>query len=261
MKSSAPLIIGIGVGLLAVGGVALAMAGGKGKGGGGGGGVVVPNPDVSWGKTPSEFRQLFTKAEQVAAVPGLAGVLAALASQTSGFNAAKHDSGQAAVNRAQSQYLDFKGQRPALSNAGAAQATAWGSGGLFNFSGPEYLWSGWQDLASKAPLLNGSPASMLDPRNSTFAAVARAREALALMNATDGTPELAVGIIDPTLLTNRSDPRFAALRQAFITAAQKANIKFPTKVVAGTYPGSLPAFQALLGMTLPKPRPGGIVLG
>lgn len=271
MKSSPNLIIlGVGAVLVIGGGIALATMSSKGKGGSagggggasGGGGAQIPGElTENWGTTPANLRPLFLLAEKAAGVPGSARLFAVLAKLQSGFNTDRHDQSQTAKQASQGQYLALRSKRPSLMPDAASSASNFGRGGLFSFLGPEFLWSGYQEMGPQAPLLSASMNTIYDQRYSLFAAAMRMQEVLAQLTASDGPVEAGVGMYNPELLTSRDTQLYKNFRQAFVDASRDLGInltKIP-KPASVNYPGAATALNMLNGAK--KPSSGGIVLG
>lgn len=222
--------------------------------------VPVPAPLSAWGKVPLEWRQHFLALETIAGVPGSAKLLAILGWSGSRYDQFKHDQSQAARDLSTAAYDGQKPARPLLKYGD--EARVWGTGGLFDMTAPDVLWSGSRELGSKAPMLTFVPQIAGTINAANFAAAVRLRDIQQLMLPTDGLLEYAAAMMSPYLFAkDRNSAEVTALKQKFQQAAAELGIDLallPQRYEAsGVWMGVMAAYTASVKLGYPvKPDLG-----
>ncbi|MFY0539988.1 hypothetical protein [Nannocystis pusilla] len=105
------------------------------------------------------------------------------------------------------------------------EAAAFGSGGLFGLLAPYYLWSGWNSLKEKAPLLDAEPQTVFFERCATFAGIEYMRRLLTGYDIRDHA-DVKVGWASVSLLSdkNRGGEDYMAVRTRFAEDVQESGI-------------------------------------
>lgn len=216
----------------------------------------------NWGKTPMDLRSLFLLMEEVSGIVGAGRIFSIIAYRESRYVATAHNGDgqeeQAERNRSWEAYQNNKDRNPPL--AAAEAAASFGSGGLFGALTPYFLWSGIQELGTKAPLLSADPRIMFLPRVAAFAACVYLQRLLAHYEIKDHA-DIKVGWGSISLLKEpgRGGETYQAIRTMFLADAATVGIDLndastiPQKLSVSAWPGVAKVWEALVG-TMPQPR-------
>ena len=220
---------------------------------------------TNWGNTPTDLRPLLLLVEEATGISGAARLLAIIGYRESRFRPTAHngDDGEttAETNASWRAYHNNKDRNPPLMYGEAA--AAFGSGGLFGHLAPYFLWTGVQELGSKAPLLNSDPRIMFLPRVSAFAAAVYLQRLLANYDIRDHA-DIKVGWGSISLLSaeGRKDSDYARIRERFFEDAKTLGIDLadvatiPAKLRADKWPGVAKVFEKIV---VKLPTPGKVI--
>lgn len=216
----------------------------------------------NWGRTPLDLRPLSLLAEEASGIVGAARILMVIASRESRFVPTAHNgdaaSEQSERNASWRAYQQNKDRNPALAFGEAA--AIFGSGGLFGALAPYFLWTGVQELGTKAPLLGADPRMMFVPRVATFAAIVYLARLLKNYDVQD-LPDIKVGWGSVSLLKGegRGSETYQSIRTNFVADANTLGIDLadaatiPPRLSADAWPGVAKVFERIVGK-LPTSR-------
>ena len=217
----------------------------------------------NWGSTPVDLRPLFLYMEEQSGIPGAGRIFSVIAYGESRWVTTAHngngDDERDEVERAASRraYDRYKPSRQPLRFG--EQAADFGSGGLFGALAPFFLWTGVNEVKSRAPLLTADPRTMFLPRVAGFAACVYLMRLLRYYQI-DDVFDIKVGWASPSLLVGekRSSATTKAVRSKFSTHATTVGIDLwdsatvPAVLTVEAFPGVLELFEAMVG-ELPTP--------
>lgn len=216
---------------------------------------------TNWGKTPTEMRPLFLLAEQSSGIRGAGRILALIAKRESGFVMTAHNDSEGEVKASYNAYSSNKDKRPELKYGLAA--AGFGSGGLFGLLAPYFLWTGYNEVKGKAPLLAAEPQVMFFPRLAVFAGLVYMQRILANYDVRD-IPEIKAGWATPAYLSDppkgsRGSKGYNETRQRFANdiAALGIDINALPPIeqlrqdAKKAWAGVLPVFAKVVGPTIP----------
>ncbi len=216
----------------------------------------------NWGRTPLDLRPLLLAAEQASQISGAARILAIIGYRESRFEPTAHNGNAPGEQRerdaSSTAYTQNKARNPSL--AFGEVAASFGSGGLFGALAPYFLWTGVQELGTKAPLLGADPRIMFLPRVATFAACVYLARLLKNYDIQD-LPDIKVGWGSVSLLkgAGRTSETYRSIRNNFVADAAALGIDLadaatiPPRLSAERWPGVATVFERLVGK-LPTPR-------
>lgn len=216
----------------------------------------------NWGRTPLDLRPLLLAAEEASQVSGAARLLAIIGYRESRFDPNAHNGNaldeQRERDASTTAYTQNKARNPSLAFGEAA--ASFGSGGLFGALAPYFLWTGVQELGTKAPLLGADPRIMFLPRVATFAACVYLARLLKNYDVQD-LPDIKVGWGSVSLLKGegRTSETYRSIRNNFVADAAALGIDLadaatiPPRLSAERWPGVVAVFERLVGK-LPTPR-------
>jgi|JI6StandDraft_1071083.scaffolds.fasta_scaffold00344_9 hypothetical protein len=216
----------------------------------------------NWGRTPLDLRPLLLAAEEASQISGAARLLAIVGYRESRFDPNAHNGNAADEQRerdaSSTAYTQNKARNPPLAFGEAA--ANFGSGGLFGALAPYFLWTGVQELGTKAPLLGADPRIMFLPRVATFAACVYLARLLKNYDVQD-LPDIKVGWGSVSLLKGdgRTSETYRSIRNNFVADAATLGIDLadaatiPPRLNAERWPGVATVFERIVGK-LPTPR-------
>jgi len=222
----------------------------------------VPGFDLesNWGSTPSGLRPLFALMERVSQIDGSARIFALISFREAGFKPAAHNDSKSEVDGSRRGYKNAKDRNLPLKFGDASGE--FGSGGLFGALAPYFLWTGVQELKSKAPLLNAPPEVMFLPRVAAFGAVVYMQRLLKYYQIDDHA-DIKAGWASPTLLKNgRGGATYSAVRTRFYSDAVRLGLDLedtttiPKELSSARWPGAATAFEALTGLAVDETAEG-----
>jgi len=210
--------------------------------------------ETNWGSTPRSLRPLFALMERVSLIDGSARIFALISFREAGFKPTAHNDSESEVDGSRRGYKNARDRNRPLKFGDASGE--FGSGGLFGALAPYFLWTGVQELKSKAPLLSAPPEVMFIPRVAAFGAVVYMQRLLKYYQIDDHA-DIKAGWASPTLLKGgRGGTTYAAVRTRFYSDAVRLGLDLedtttiPKDLSSAQWPGVATAFEGLTAVAV-----------